>query len=326
MNPIESSTDSFLLETGTLVCPRCQSRLVAGTGVLPSLRKLTTLTVHESGNVGATNAGEALQCEECLLPVSFSLVDDRIGLSTPYHHLLIERWGARRYTLWALAQNNGLISYQQQPAASCSVEGREDVAGFARYIGARRGNRRIEAMLDIGCGPLPRPGYLSELSGIETMVGLDPFPSSWEGIFVQGISEFIPLKENSVDMVTAATALDHTFDLDSSLAEFARVLRPGGDLLVWDHPVRSWHQVLYNRRADWVDYVKLRRRARLYDDGTVLEIPRGMADPFHLKRSQRRSWPRRLVASLRAAGFQLQDSRPAQGFSHYVCTTSITPR
>jgi ubiquinone/menaquinone biosynthesis C-methylase UbiE len=44
----------------------------------------------------------------------------------------------------------------------------------------------------------------------------------------------LPLPDDSVDVIVCALALDHVASLDPVLAEFARVLRPGGDLVISD--------------------------------------------------------------------------------------------
>ena len=44
----------------------------------------------------------------------------------------------------------------------------------------------------------------------------------------------LPLPDDSVDVIVCALALNHVRRLDPVLAEFARVLRPGGDLIISD--------------------------------------------------------------------------------------------
>lgn len=55
--------------------------------------------------------------------------------------------------------------------------------------------------------------------------------------FRQGDLHALPLPESSVDLVTCGLALTHLPDLRPAFAEFGRVLRPGGHLLISDiHP------------------------------------------------------------------------------------------
>lgn len=49
---------------------------------------------------------------------------------------------------------------------------------------------------------------------------------------VQGLGEALPYADQSFDRVTMAYALRHAADLETLFAEFRRVLRPGGRLLV----------------------------------------------------------------------------------------------
>ena len=62
----------------------------------------------------------------------------------------------------------------------------------------------------------------------------------------------LPLADTSVDLVVCALALTHVADLAPVVAEFARVLRPGGHLVLSDiHPERVLHGSIPNvRRAD----------------------------------------------------------------------------
>jgi len=57
------------------------------------------------------------------------------------------------------------------------------------------------------------------------------------GEFSVGRVDALPVADRAVDLVTTALALSHVPDLRPAYAEFARVLRPGGDLVVSDvHP------------------------------------------------------------------------------------------
>lgn len=55
-----------------------------------------------------------------------------------------------------------------------------------------------------------------------------------DGDFRVGDLDRLPLPDDSVDVVVCALALVHVADLEPVLAEFARVLRPGGDVVISD--------------------------------------------------------------------------------------------
>jgi SAM-dependent methyltransferase len=92
----------------------------------------------------------------------------------------------------------------------------------------------IGRVLDVGCGVFGRPYYLTSYPA-ELISGLDPLdpfqPPDFE--FVQGVSEYLPWRDESFSTIISATSLDHCMSLDRSLAEMRRVLRPAGRLLLW---------------------------------------------------------------------------------------------
>lgn len=93
------------------------------------------------------------------------------------------------------------------------------------------------AMLDIGCGPR---GSLEWARDASVRVGLDPLAAEYRAFgttnhamaYVAATSDRLPFASGSLDVVTAFNALDHVEDVDRTLAEVARVLRPGGDFLL----------------------------------------------------------------------------------------------
>ena len=90
------------------------------------------------------------------------------------------------------------------------------------------------AVLDVGCGPQPVPSYLDGYPP-DRIAGIDPLPPT-EGhpfSFVQTVAEFLPWDDKTFSVVVVATSLDHVLLPDRALAEFHRVLRDDGHLLVW---------------------------------------------------------------------------------------------
>jgi len=97
--------------------------------------------------------------------------------------------------------------------------------------------------LDAACGTGRHAGHLAAL-GFET-VGVDAAPGMLEVAreafpevdFREGRLEALPVDDASCDVVTSALAVCHAADLEAVFTEFARVLRPGGTLVVSDpHP------------------------------------------------------------------------------------------
>jgi SAM-dependent methyltransferase len=86
---------------------------------------------------------------------------------------------------------------------------------------------------DVGCGVGRHSVRLAE-RGFE-VVGIDPIPRELAPPveFRLGKAEALPLEHGSVDLVWCRDVLVHVADLDAAYAEFARVLRPGGRVLVY---------------------------------------------------------------------------------------------
>jgi ubiquinone/menaquinone biosynthesis C-methylase UbiE len=105
---------------------------------------------------------------------------------------------------------------------------------------APRGN-----VLDVGCGT---GRFLATLPNRYERVGLDLSPGMLararaKGLeVVQASSERIPFPDDSFDLVTTFAVIHHLIDrklVQATLREMARVARPGGAVIVWDHNPRN---------------------------------------------------------------------------------------
>jgi len=94
--------------------------------------------------------------------------------------------------------------------------------------------------LDAACGTGRHTAYLASLG--HKVIGVDTSPEMLErardkvpeGEFYEADLRNLPLPDDSVDLVVCAIALTHVADLGQALAEFVRVLRPNGHVVISD--------------------------------------------------------------------------------------------
>ena len=98
----------------------------------------------------------------------------------------------------------------------------------------------VGTALDAACGTGRHTGYLEQLG--HHVVGVDASPDMLAQArkrlpdvdFHEADLHRLPLPDDAVDTVVCALALTHVPELAPVLAEFARVLRPGGHLVISD--------------------------------------------------------------------------------------------
>lgn len=103
-------------------------------------------------------------------------------------------------------------------------------------------------VMDIGCGPR---GSLEWATNAAECIGLDPLSEKYLKMgadkhhmkYVAAGSEAIPFEDNYFDVVTSFNSLDHVDDLNQSISELTRVLKPNGLFLfiadIHDEPTVS---------------------------------------------------------------------------------------
>ena len=111
--------------------------------------------------------------------------------------------------------------------------------GIARDIGASA--FAGATVLDVGCGPGHLTRRLVTRSLDATGVDLDPAMieravarGDAAGRYIVADAASLPFEDASFDLVVSTLSMHHWSDAHAGLAEMARVLRPGGRILIWD--------------------------------------------------------------------------------------------
>ena len=153
-----------------------------------------------------------------------------------------------------------------------------------------RSPRRV---LDVGSADAPSVGWMR---GDHLRVALDLFPEGLTpGEGVCGSAMALPFADEAFDVVAAFDVVEHCADDALAIAELARVLVPGGRMLLsvpayqwaWsDHDVRAGHHRRYTRTAitRLVEQAGLTVARSTYAFGAVFPL-------FVLERAQRRLRP-----------------------------------
>lgn len=122
--------------------------------------------------------------------------------------------------------------------------------------------------LDIGFGTgFPLLELAMRLGTTAKIYGLDPWHEGFARVrqkmayysisnvtLMEGVAEAIPLDSGSVDLIVSNNGLNNVQDLDRSLSECARVLKPGGQMVLTmntDLSMRAFYAVLEDVLRDF---------------------------------------------------------------------------
>lgn len=128
-------------------------------------------------------------------------------------------------------------------AASYDKPGNPIVAAEQPVVQRLLDQRPVGTALDAACGTGRHTAYLDALG--HEVIGIDATPEMLEvarekvptARFETADLTSIPLPDGSVDLAVCALALTHFPDLELPVKELARVVRPGGSIIISDaHP------------------------------------------------------------------------------------------
>lgn len=190
-----------------------------------------------------------------------------------------------KFPLYYVLLQNANLSYQLLPESSVSLPDRPDVQRFGKFCNSHLHGR----VIDIGIGPMLVPGYYLNAEGLE-LIGLDVVEYKDVPHTVEACAEFMPFPDNFCDVVVYGTSLDHLCDVARGLKQTYRVLKPGGNVLVW--------------MSDTSHVPNMQGIVEIQD--IYFCVPPGAVDPFHMRRDSLET----VLAQFDYAGFKLvQDSQ-----------------
>jgi len=116
-------------------------------------------------------------------------------------------------------------------------------AFYGQFLAVRRAFQRylFGAVMDLGCGVMPYRELLPER--VTLYHGLDRFPLSDEVSLVGDIQNLAMISSESYDSVVCLEVLEHVPEPAAALAEIARILRPGGILVLSVPHLSRLHEV-----------------------------------------------------------------------------------
>lgn len=105
------------------------------------------------------------------------------------------------------------------------------------HFGFTDDDMRGKRLLDVGCGPR---GSLEWADMAGERIGLDPLADEYLKLgadrhkmkYIAAPSEKMPFEAGHFDFVFSFNSLDHVADVDATIAEIKRVVRPGGFFLL----------------------------------------------------------------------------------------------
>ena len=181
-----------------------------------------------------------------------------------------------------------ISSREQQALYERQSAERGDLENHYRWFAPRRrleDTVRLAAMrpaarvLEVGCGDAvllaaivaALPGRAARVMGLDLARGrLTRARDRLAAHFACAAAEALPVRSDSFDLVVCAEVLEHLVDPAVALAELARVVAPGGRLLI-SVPVVGWSRLIEARLTGRVRFLDEAEHRREY---AAVPLPR----------------------------------------------------
>lgn len=191
---------------------------------------------------------------------------------------------------------------------------------YRRWVQRRQGLRPGMKVLDVACGTgLVAVAAADILGGAKDITCLDPSEGMLEvartklpATFVLGRAEKMPLPDGAFDFLTMGYALRHVTSLDEAFAEYHRVLRPGGKVLILEvtKPRNRLAKFLFRVYFGRIYPALTRLFTRSADAGDMMR--------YYWETMDTCVPPETVLAALGAAGFtEVRRNTPLGLFSEY---------
>lgn len=171
---------------------------------------------------------------------------------------------------------------------------------YERVFGAERADSILahlalqpgQSLLDIGGGTgqiaAELAGYVGRACVLEPSSGMLAQGRRKGLCLVQGIAERLPFPSGSVDRILMVDAFHHLLDQEQAVQELARVLAPGGRLVIQEPDIRHWAVKLVA-----LGEKVLLMRSHFYaapDIGAMFERAAGGGCAVHIKGERHTAW------------------------------------
>jgi ubiquinone/menaquinone biosynthesis C-methylase UbiE len=152
---------------------------------------------------------------------------------------------------------------------------------FARMCALVRERLPVRAFLDAGCGDgryvaALRPELPERVAGVDISERILSTARAWvsDAEFRQANLEALPFGDGEFDLVLCSQVIEHVLDASAAVRELARVLRPGGVLILSTDNARNVvSRVLNAPRTGLVGLLRLRgRRGRIESPATPYTV------------------------------------------------------